>query len=56
MQQRRPSPDPDRYFGKGKLAELKRAVKETDANLVACDDELLPAPGAQPRGGASACR
>ena len=40
--QRRDRPDPDRYFGKGKLAELKRAVKEADANLVACDDELLP--------------
>src|SRR5207248_2175082 len=26
----------------GKLAELKRAVKEADANLIACDDELLP--------------
>ncbi len=42
MVQRRPAPDPDRYFGKGKLTELKQAVAETDANLVACDDELLP--------------
>jgi GTP-binding protein HflX len=42
MTQRRPAPDPDRYFGKGKLAELKQAVKDADANLVACDDELLP--------------
>jgi GTP-binding protein HflX len=42
MSQRRAQPDPDRYFGKGKLGELKRAVKEADANLVACDDELLP--------------
>ena len=42
MTQRRPAPDPDRYFGKGKLGELKRAIKEADANLVACDDELLP--------------
>src|SRR3954464_14130606 len=42
LTQRRPHPDPDRYFGKGKLAELKRAVAETDANLVAVDDELLP--------------
>src|SRR3954449_3748716 len=42
MTQRRPAPDPDRYFGKGKLAELKRAIAEADANLVACDDELLP--------------
>ena len=40
--QRRDRPDPDRYFGKGKLAELKRQIKEDDANLVACDDELLP--------------
>jgi GTP-binding protein HflX len=42
LTQRRPEPDPDRYFGKGKLAELKRAIGESDANLVACDDELLP--------------
>ncbi|HEY1359346.1 MAG TPA: GTPase HflX [Thermoleophilaceae bacterium] len=42
MTQRRPEADPNRYFGKGKLAELKRAVAEADANLVACDDELLP--------------
>src|SRR5215210_4213456 len=42
MSQHRAQPDPDRYFGKGKLTELKRAVKESGANLVACDDELLP--------------
>jgi GTPase len=42
LTQRRPQPDPDRYFGKGKLGELKRAIAEHDANLVACDDELLP--------------
>jgi GTP-binding protein HflX len=42
MQQRRPRPDPDRYFGKGKLAELKQAVKEADANVVVSDDELVP--------------
>ncbi|MEX1142366.1 MAG: GTPase HflX [Thermoleophilaceae bacterium] len=42
MTQRRPAPDPDRYLGKGKLTDLKRAVEEADANLVACDDELLP--------------
>ena len=40
--QRRDAPDPDRYFGRGKLDEVKRATEETDANLVACDDELLP--------------
>jgi len=42
MHQRRARPDPDRYFGRGKLAELKEAVRAADANLVACDDELLP--------------
>src|SRR5437762_14042595 len=42
LAQRRPQPDPDRYFGKGKLADLKRAVGEAGANLVAVDDELLP--------------
>ena len=42
LTQRRPEPDPDRYFGKGKLAELKRALEESGANLVACDDELKP--------------
>ncbi|MDX6632114.1 MAG: GTPase, partial [Solirubrobacterales bacterium] len=42
MVQRRSAPDPDRYFGRGKLAKLKEAVKAADANLVACDDELAP--------------
>jgi GTPase len=42
LTQRRPRPDPDRYFGKGKLADLKHATRESGANLVACDDELLP--------------
>jgi GTPase len=42
MVQRRERPDPDRYFGRGKLVELKQAVKEADANLVAVDDELVP--------------
>jgi GTP-binding protein HflX len=42
LSQRRPEPDPDRYLGKGKLAELKQAVEEADANLVAVDDELKP--------------
>ncbi|MDQ4047794.1 MAG: GTPase HflX [Actinomycetota bacterium] len=42
LTQRRPAPDPDRYLGRGKLTELKQAIAETDANLVACDDELLP--------------
>jgi GTP-binding protein HflX len=42
MVQRRAKPDPDRYFGRGKLTELKRAIKEADANLVVADDELVP--------------
>jgi GTPase len=42
MVQVRPEPDPNRYLGRGKLAELRRALDERDANLVACDDELAP--------------
>src|SRR6185436_2562977 len=42
MVQRREQPDPDRYFGRGKLVELKQAAKEADANLIAVDDEMLP--------------
>lgn len=40
--QRRSEPDPDRYFGQGKLEEVKAEVGRTGANLVACDDELAP--------------
>jgi len=40
--QHRPRPDPNVYFGKGKVSELKEAVARTGANLIACDDELLP--------------
>ncbi|HKG35078.1 MAG TPA: GTPase HflX [Solirubrobacterales bacterium] len=42
MIQPRDRPDPDRYFGRGKLAELKTEIARRDANLVACDDELAP--------------
>jgi GTP-binding protein HflX len=42
MVQVRPEPDPDRYFGRGKLAELKDEINRSGANLVACDDELAP--------------
>ena len=42
MVQVRSEPDPNRYLGRGKLAELKRALGRFDANLVACDDELAP--------------
>jgi GTP-binding protein HflX len=40
--QQRPQPDPDRYFGRGRLDELKAQITACDANLVACDDELAP--------------
>jgi GTP-binding protein HflX len=40
--QQRPKPDPDRYFGRGRLAELKQEIAACGANLVACDDELAP--------------
>ncbi|HEX5928515.1 MAG TPA: GTPase HflX [Solirubrobacterales bacterium] len=40
--QQRPQPDPDRYFGRGRLQELKREIAACDANLIACDDELAP--------------
>jgi GTP-binding protein HflX len=40
--QQRPKPDPDRYFGRGRLEDLKAEIKAADANLIACDDELLP--------------
>jgi GTPase len=40
--QQRPKPDPDRYFGRGRLEELKAQIAADGANLVACDDELLP--------------
>jgi len=42
LAQRRADPDPDRYLGRGKLRELKQALRDHDANLVACDDELAP--------------
>jgi GTPase len=40
--QHRDLPDPNRYLGRGKLTELKREIERTNANLVACDDELAP--------------
>jgi GTP-binding protein HflX len=40
--QQRPQPDPDRYFGRGRLQELKGEISAAGANLVACDDELAP--------------
>jgi GTP-binding protein HflX len=40
--QRRDHPHPNTYLGSGKLAELKAEIAGSDANLVACDDELSP--------------
>jgi GTPase len=40
--QRREQPHPNTYLGPGKVAEVKRAAQECDANVVACDDELSP--------------
>ncbi|MFZ2049647.1 MAG: GTPase HflX [Solirubrobacteraceae bacterium] len=40
--QRRESPHPDTYLGRGKLAEAAEAAKRCDANVIACDDELSP--------------
>jgi GTP-binding protein HflX len=42
MVQRRERPHPNTYIGPGKLDELKAALSASDANLVACDDELSP--------------
>ena len=40
--QRRDRPHPNTYLGPGKAEEAKALLKEVDANLVACDDELSP--------------
>src|SRR3954464_14880620 len=40
--QHREHPHPNSYLGPGKIQELKEAIKASDANLVACDDELSP--------------
>ncbi|MCW2991896.1 MAG: hflX [Solirubrobacterales bacterium] len=40
--QHREAPHPNTYLGTGKVEELKELVKSTDANVVACDDELSP--------------
>ena len=42
MVQVREQPHPNSYLGPGKIEELKAEMKRTDANLVACDDELSP--------------
>jgi GTP-binding protein HflX len=38
--QRREQPHPNTYLGPGKVAEAKAAAIASDANLIACDDEL----------------
>jgi len=38
----RSRPDPDRYLGRGKLSEVKTEISRSNANLVVCDDELVP--------------
>ena len=38
--QHRELPHPNSYLGPGKLDEVKEEMARTDANLVACDDEL----------------
>ena len=40
--QHRDKPHPNTYIGPGKLDELKDEIKQADANVVACDDELSP--------------
>ena len=45
MVQRLDRPHPNTYLGSGKLEELKAALKEADANVVAADDELTPRQG-----------
>jgi GTP-binding protein HflX len=45
MVQHREQAHPNTYFGPGKLEELKHAISASDANVVACDDELSPRQG-----------
>jgi GTP-binding protein HflX len=40
--QQRERPHPNSYLGPGKIDELKAELAASDANLVACDDELSP--------------
>lgn len=40
--QHRDHPHPNTYLGPGKVDELKEELARSDANLVACDDELSP--------------
>jgi GTPase len=38
----RARPDPNRYVGRGKLADVRADIARADANVVVCDDELAP--------------
>jgi GTPase len=40
MVQRREQPHPNTYLGPGKVAEAKAGAHASDANVIACDDEL----------------
>src|SRR3954453_8566663 len=42
LTQKLDKPHPNHYLGSGKVAEVKAALKEADANLVVADDELTP--------------
>jgi GTP-binding protein HflX len=42
MVQRRELPHPNTYLGPGKVIEAKQAARASDANVIACDDELTP--------------
>ena len=43
LTQKKNSPDPAFFIGKGKVNELARLVSETGAHTVICDDDLKPA-------------
>ena len=40
--QHRDRPDPHSYLGRGKMAELKSAVKDSGATVAVCEDDLSP--------------
>ena len=42
VDQKRTSPDPATFIGKGKLYETKALISNLDASLVVCNDSLLP--------------
>jgi len=45
LQQRRDTPDPATYIGKGKVEEAVRVANALDADMLIFDDELTPAQG-----------